>query len=313
MNNSKNFAVLVDGENASHKEFPGILREVQKYGAIAVKRVYADWTNPARASWKEVLHSNGARPIQQFNYGKDAADHALIMDAIEILAKASEISGVCIVSSDNGFQFLAQRIREMGKYVMGIGRREPPAKELIAACHNYVYFDNLSIKDDTKREFSRGAEEIDAPDQLLINAYQSCSDGDGMIYLGDLGKALKDIDPAFDPRTYGFSSLKKLVKGHPEIFVIAEETNDRCFIRLTDILQEKTDVEMRGHLKRWITNYGFIEGEDGEDYFFYKSNVDLNQRDLRFKPGQQFLFTVSKAPDLVLCLSPPETSVSSLS
>ena len=92
----KNFAVLIDGENCSPKQFSGILKEVQRLGSIAVKRVYADWTNPARSSWKEMLQINGARPIQQFDYGKDAADHALIMDAVEILTKTPEINALCI-------------------------------------------------------------------------------------------------------------------------------------------------------------------------------------------------------------------------
>lgn len=298
MYNAKNFAILIDGENASPREFSGILREVQKHGTIALKRVYADWTNPARASWKETLHTNGARPIQQFNYGKDAADHALIMDAVEILAKAPEINSICIASSDNGFQFLAQRVREMGKYVMGVGRRQSPARDLIAACHNYVYFDNLQTTAPIFTTLDPELHDVVPPDHLLKRAYHQCNDGDGPVYLGDLGKALKDIDPAFDPRSYGFDTLKRLIKGHPELFAIVEETNDRCFVRLTDFRLETTKVELYGRLKRWIANYGFIEGDDGSDYFFYKSNLEPDQRDRRFKPGQRFKFTVSKAPDL---------------
>lgn len=296
MHNGKNFAVLVDGENSGPKEFAGILREVQKYGTTAVKRVYADWTNPARSAWKDVLHSNGARPIQQFNYGKDAADHALIMDAIEILTKAPEINAVCIASSDNGFQFLAQRIREMGKYVMGVGRRHPPAKELIAACHNYVYFDNLPTSDSSSGKAANDEHEVVSPDELLREAYLSLCEDDEPIYLGELGTALKNKDSAFDPRTYGFQTLKQMVKGHPELFKIEEETRDRCFVRLIRHTP-KTSQEVKGCLKRWIGTYGFIEGEDGFDYFFYKSNVVPEQRELRFKKGQLFRFTVSKAPD----------------
>ncbi|WP_263080676.1 NYN domain-containing protein [Endozoicomonas sp. Mp262] len=235
MLNNKNFAVLVDGENCGPKQFSGILREVQRLGVIAVKRVYADWTNPVRSSWKEVLHANGARPVQQFDYGHDAADHALIMDAIEILMRSPEINAVCIASSDNGFQFLAQRIREMGKYVLGIGRREPPAKHLIAACHSYVYYDNLpdasnsESKADTLPEYDSSVFSLE---QLFFKAFSNCSEADDEIYLGDLGKSLKDIDPAFDPRSYGSQTLKKLIKNHPELVAITEETNDRCFVKL---------------------------------------------------------------------------------
>ncbi|USE38690.1 MULTISPECIES: NYN domain-containing protein [Endozoicomonas] len=295
MINQKNFAVLIDGENCSPKQFSGILKEVQRLGSIAVKRVYADWTNPARSSWKEILHLNGARPIQQFDYGKDAADHALIMDAVEILTKTPEINAVCIASSDNGFQFLAQRIREMGKYVLGVGRREPPAKNLIAACHSYVYYDNLP---DANNENDFETTKSDMPlEELLVKAYNSFSSNDEQIYLGDLGKSLKDFDPAFDPRSYGFASLKKLVKNHPEIISITEETSDRCFITLAQKAEIVTENTLNGTMKRWCGNFGFIEGDDGHDYYFCKTNVTKEQRDDRFKVGQRFTFTVSKKPD----------------
>jgi len=134
------FAVLVDGENASPKDFPGIIREVEKQGDVAIQRVYADWTQPAHSNWKEILHSTGARPVHQFNYGKDAADHALIMDAIELTMNTPRIDAVCIVSSDGGYHTLALRIREKGLYVMGIGKRNTPER-LRRACHHFVYSD----------------------------------------------------------------------------------------------------------------------------------------------------------------------------
>ena len=298
----RNFALYVDGENAGPKYFPGIIREVQKYGSIAVKRVYADWTNPGRAAWKDLLHRYGARPIQQFNYGKDAADHALIMDAIEIMTMSPSIDSVCIVSSDNGFQFLASRLREMGKYVMGVGRREPPAKDLIAACHNYVYYDNLPVSEAKSlvTEMSDEQQNIQSPDEILSAAYSICAQTAEPVYLGDLGQAVKNEDPAFDPRSFGFVSLKKLVKGCPELFEVVNETNDRCFVQRlnnSDAGEKNAERELEGRLKRWVTHFGFIEGDDGHDYYFCKTNVISEQREHRFKIGQRFQFTVGQEPD----------------
>lgn len=113
MNNKYTFAVFVDAENVSHKQYQDILTEVEKYGSVAIKWVYADWSNQHQKTWREILHQTASRPIQQFNHGKDSADHALIMDAIELTSNSSRINAICIVSSDGGYYSLAQRIREV--------------------------------------------------------------------------------------------------------------------------------------------------------------------------------------------------------
>lgn len=252
---TKNFAVFVDGENCSSENFPGILRKVQASGTIAVKRVYADWTNPARSSWKDILHASGARPIQQFAYGSNAADHALIMDAIEILVRSSEINAVCIASSDNDFQFLAQRIREMGKYVLGVGRRKSPAQKLIAACHEYAYYDDLpNINNHHSNNDSNSNNNNDSNDNgktaralptdeafeaLVIRAMSDDSSADDDISLSTLGTLLRRADPDYSNQQYGASSLKKLIAHHPLVFTITSGEENPCMVRLTKKTRQK--------------------------------------------------------------------------
>ncbi len=50
-------------------------------------------------------------------------------------------------------------------------------------------------------------------------------------------------------------------------------------------------------MRRWIGSYGFITGDDGQDYFFCKSNIVPEQREMRLRNDQPFRFTVSKEPD----------------
>lgn len=92
--------MLFDGENASSRDFIGILREVEKK-VMPIRRVYADRTMPHQAGWKSILHDTGACSMQQFNYGKDASDHVLIMDAIELNMDTPRLNAICIVSSVN--------------------------------------------------------------------------------------------------------------------------------------------------------------------------------------------------------------------
>ena len=118
------FAVLVDGENISPRFLGPILAEINRSGDIILTRVYGDWTEPHMSGWKELLRRYPVRPVQQFSYGQNAADGALLMDAIEIVStNRNPVNAFCIVSSDSDYYSLALRLREHGMYETGIGRQ----------------------------------------------------------------------------------------------------------------------------------------------------------------------------------------------
>lgn len=284
------FAVLIDGENVGSSLLGQIVNEVERLGVAAVRKVYGDWTQPSMTPWKDALQNYSFRPEQQFHYGKDAADHALIMDAIELISTNKRINAICVVSSDGGFYSLAQRIRERGLYMMGIGRRNTPDR-LIKACLNFVYVDNLET---TEPVYESIIEEASI-ESLLLRAYTDCAALSEPVNLGAYGKRLKSINSAFDPRTYGHATLKKMVKSHSELFFIDNETIDQCFIRA----KNKTAIPERiqGTVKRWLGNYGFIES-NGDSWHFYISNIREGQRDTKIKPGLPVSFISVKQPNL---------------
>ena len=131
---SRQLAVLIDGENISHRLYPQINQILQTAGAITALRVYADWSLPYLRGWKSVTSLNGIIPVHQFQIGKNSTDSALTMDAIELLHKHSEIDTFCIVSSDSDFCALCQKLRTRGKEVIGIGGAQSPA--VLRSCCN---------------------------------------------------------------------------------------------------------------------------------------------------------------------------------
>lgn len=46
----KHLAVLIDADNAPAAIVEGLFEEIAKYGVASVKRIYGDWTGPARSS-----------------------------------------------------------------------------------------------------------------------------------------------------------------------------------------------------------------------------------------------------------------------
>jgi uncharacterized LabA/DUF88 family protein len=238
----KMVAMLIDGDNAQPSLIREILAEVSKYGRTTVRRIYGDWTTPNMNGWKETLQDNAIQPVQQFRHtiGKNATDSAMIIDAMDIL-HSGVVDGFCVVSSDSDYTRLATRIRERGVFVMGIGQKKTP-KAFTNACDVFVFTENLvPAKKQTAAEAKKVttapavAPATDAL-PLLKKAFELCVQDDGWAYLSSMGSHLRSLDPTFDHRTFGCSSLRALVAKLSETIEMREEKttagNIIVFIRL---------------------------------------------------------------------------------
>ncbi|MDO8465599.1 MAG: NYN domain-containing protein [Gallionella sp.] len=239
-------AMLIDGDNAQAGLLSQMLVEAGRYGQVTVRRIYGDWTTASMNSWKETLNFHAFQPIQQFRYtiGKNATDSAMIIDAMDIL-HASVVDGFCLVSSDSDYTRLATRIRETGIFVMGIGEKKTP-KPFVNACDVFVYTENLVVakkpvtqprvpKGETKK-VKDDKEELD-PMPILTQAFEMAVQQDGWASLANLGNALYQVDPSFDPRTYGHKQLSKMISKLSDRFEMRapESTGPQIFyVKLKD-------------------------------------------------------------------------------
>jgi len=226
------FAVLIDGDNAQASLLPQILAEVSKVGLITIKRIYGDWTTTNMNQWKKSLHKHAIQPEQQFRYttGKNATDSAMIIDAMDLL-HSNDVQGFCIVSSDSDYTRLATRIREDGLFVIGVGEKKTP-EAFVNACNQFIYSENLTVTQEpkkTRRKRKKKEEDRDtgSPLPLLIQGFEMAAKEDEWTYLAMMGNSLRQLDPAFDPRTYGHQKLQSLLKDYPETFVLKQDKSKK--------------------------------------------------------------------------------------
>lgn len=223
--------MLIDGDNAQAGLLPQMLVEAGRHGQVTVRRIYGDWTTNSMNSWKETLNFHAFQPIQQFRYtiGKNATDSAMIIDAMDIL-HSSVVDGFCLVSSDSDYTRLATRIRETGIFVMGIGEKKTP-KPFVNACDVFVYTENIALarkQAAQQRSQKSGTKKKDEPDPipLLSQAFEMAVQQDGWASLATMGNALYQLDPAFDPRTYGHKQLSKMIMKFKDRFDIRSQEID---------------------------------------------------------------------------------------
>ena len=126
----RRLALLVDGDNVSPMSSTWVLSKAAKQGRIDISRVYAFGCHPS--NW---LNTPGYRLIHA-GIGKNSADLLLSIDAMEF-AFASGVEAFAIVTSDRDFTHLAQRLRERGAYVLGLGEPKAP-EEFRLACTEFL-------------------------------------------------------------------------------------------------------------------------------------------------------------------------------
>ena len=151
MKKQDKLALLIDAENISRKYIKLIMDELNEFGTPTYKRVYGDFTSCGVSSWKDVLRTYALTPILQYGYtkGKNSSDSAMIIDAMDILYSGN-VNGFCLVTSDSDFTRLANRLREAGMLVVGMGEQKTPGS-LVAACEHFKYLD-LLLKEEEEEE-----------------------------------------------------------------------------------------------------------------------------------------------------------------
>ncbi len=68
--------------------------------------------------------------------------------------------------------------------------------------------------------------------RLLLAAWERAPKQDGWLFASVLGTHLKQLDPKFDPKTYGYARLVLLIQAHSDLFEIRERGKSGYDVRL---------------------------------------------------------------------------------
>ena len=210
-----------------------------RYGRLTIARAYADWSVKKNADYKDQLVSRAVELVQLFpaSKTKNGADIRLAVDAIEDLYLHDDLTHVVIAAGDSDFVPLAQRVRRLGRVVLGVGVAGSISKTLASACDVYVDYDEL-LEDRHALELVAEAEtsepdvketmpakEVDTerkvagssprrPYPLLVEAMRGLAAQDPQdewYPLSALKNQVLRLYPAFKESDYGAASFSKLL------------------------------------------------------------------------------------------------------
>jgi uncharacterized protein (TIGR00288 family) len=210
-----NAALLIDFDNVTlgirsdlTKELKHLLNSDIIKGKVAVSRAYADWRRyhqyivPLSESSIDLIFA----PAFGTNK-KNATDIRLAIDAMELVFTRPEIGTFILLSGDSDFSMLVIKLKEYGKYVIGVGIRESASDLLIQNCDEYFSYSDLA---GLTKEAEPPSTQKD-PWQLVKEAVALMAREGDVMRSDRLKQVMQQIDPNFDEKNAGFSRFSKFV------------------------------------------------------------------------------------------------------
>ncbi len=139
-------AILVDAENTSCYKMMSIMTKILEDSTndpIPIRRIYGDFTKPELANWKQVALDHSFVTVQQYSYvsKKGTSDQKLTIDALKLLYEKN-IDVFYIITSDSDFLPLCLELREQGKTIFGIGKKQTPIS-FVKVCTMFYFIETL--------------------------------------------------------------------------------------------------------------------------------------------------------------------------
>jgi len=208
-----NAALLIDFDNVTmgirsdlQQELRHLLGSEIIKGKVAVQRAYADWRRYPQ--YIVPLAESSIDMIMAPAYGsskKNATDIRLAVDAIELVFTRPEIGTYILLSGDSDFASLVTKLKEYGKYVIGVGIRESSSDLLVMNCDEYYSYNALAglVKS--------GDEEIVKYDpwELVSEAIKRMTQNGDVMRSDRLKQVMQEIDNTFDEKNLGISKFSR--------------------------------------------------------------------------------------------------------
>lgn len=213
--NERRVAVLVDCDNTTPEILEYALRVVAQFGRVVIRRGYGNHSTLAN-KWQEALVRLAFTPCLQYQYasGKNTADIALALDAIEVLFDEM-VDAFCVVTSDSDFAYLCRKLRERGAMVYIVGEEKTPD-----ALRNATdqFFEFQPPEATPAKDQSKSITKKQKPKMLRSAVALLVTESpEGWVGLGALGNYLRRSDPGFTPKKFGHSGLLEMVKTYTDL------------------------------------------------------------------------------------------------
>ncbi len=216
---SPNAALLIDFDNVTmgirsdlQSELKNLLASDIIKGKVQLRRAYADWRRYPQ--YVAPLAESSIDMIMAPAYGsskKNATDIRLAIDALELVFTRPEIGTYILLSGDSDFSTLVIKLKEYGKYVIGVGMRESSSDLLVMNCDEYYSYSALAGLVLAGSEEDTASTRRD-PWELVSEAMTRMQRNGDVMRADRLKQVMQDLDSTFDEKNLGMSKFSRFVQ-----------------------------------------------------------------------------------------------------
>jgi uncharacterized protein (TIGR00288 family) len=208
-------ALLIDFDNVTmgmrsdlSKELKSLLDNDVIKGKVSVQRAYADWRRYPQ--YIVPLSEASVDLIFAPAYGsnkKNATDIRMAIDAVELVFIRPEIGTYILLTGDSDFSSLVLKLKEYGKYVVGVGIQESSSDILVQNCDEYYSYTSLTGLTKTT-ELHQAARD---PWVLVAEALKKMVARSDVMRSDRLKQVMQELDANFDEAGMGFSKFSRFL------------------------------------------------------------------------------------------------------
>lgn len=209
-----------------------IMQYIAELGNININRAYANWS--FLHTYSADLQSFSIDLIQLFprgRHGKNGADIRMSIEILEDLTINKHIDTIVLIGGDSDYIAVAQKVRQRGKSIIGIGVQETTNQYWVKSCNEFKYYSSLLVKSSRIENLEAEGyelEDLDSAKALLKKAIDAGISGTTQDFV--LKAALKPLmqrfDPSFDESNYGFRSFADFLSACGDVVKIEQGEHD---------------------------------------------------------------------------------------
>ena len=210
-----NAALLIDFDNVTmgmrsdlSKELKTLLQSDVIRGKVTVQRAYADWRRYPQ--YIVPLSEASVDLIFAPAYGsskKNATDIRMAIDGVELVFIRPEIGTFILLTGDSDFSSLVLKLKEYGKYVIGVGIQESSSDIMIQNCDEYYSYTSLT----GLRKTTEIGGKADDPWALVEKAVSRMTTRGDVMRSDRLKQVMLELDGRFSEGNFGFSKFSKFI------------------------------------------------------------------------------------------------------
>ena len=203
-------------------EIEPLLDSLADRGRVVARTAYADWTQYAdeRRSLVEQNVQLIDVPQRMGAVRKNAADIKMAVDCMELAMARSWVTTFVIASGDSDFTPLVSKLRELDRFVIGVGVRNSTSALLPPACDEFLFYDDLidAVPPETvapveKEPLPAATDDLSGVMRLLTQTLAGLErTTTGPVVASSLKRAILRRDPTFSEGAYGFRGFVELLR-----------------------------------------------------------------------------------------------------